>query len=66
MGKVHGSLTRAGKVRKQTPPVEKKERLRKLVVGRAKKRKQYQKRYTVLVGDSAARKKFKPNKQEMK
>ena len=42
MGKVHGSLTRAGKVRKQTPKVEKKERIRKLVCGRAKKRTQYQ------------------------
>ena len=45
MGKVHGSLTRAGKVRKKTPKVDKKERPRKLVVGRAKKRKQYQKDY---------------------
>ena len=26
MGKKHGSLTRAGKVRKQTPKVEKKEK----------------------------------------
>ena len=39
MGKKHGSLTRAGKVRKQTPKVEKKERLKKLPVGRAKKRR---------------------------
>ena len=38
MGKKHGSLTRAGKVRKQTPKVEKKERPKKLPVGRAKKR----------------------------
>jgi small subunit ribosomal protein S30e len=67
MGKVHGSLTRAGKVRKQTPKVEKKERPRKLVVGRAKKRKQYQKRYAILLPDaSAARKKFKPNRQQVK
>jgi small subunit ribosomal protein S30e len=67
MGKVHGSLTRAGKVRKQTPKVEKKERPRKLAVGRAKKRKQYQKRYAILLPDaSAARKKFKPNRQQGK
>ena len=67
MGKVHGSLTRAGKVRKQTPKVEKKERVKKLVVGRAKKRKQYQKKYSILLPDnSAARKKFKPNKQQIK
>ena len=39
MGKKHGSLTRAGKVRKQTPKVEKKERPKKLTVGIAKKRK---------------------------
>lgn len=65
MGKVHGSLTRAGKVRKQTPKVEKKERLRKIPVGRAKKRKTYQKRYTILLPENRdARKKFKPNKQQ--
>ena len=44
MGKVHGSLTRNGKVRNQAPKVEKQERARKLVVGRAKKRLQYKKR----------------------
>ena len=63
MGKVHGSLTRAGKVRKQTPKVEKKERLRKIPVGRAKKRKQYTKKYAILLPENSAnRKKFKPNK----
>jgi small subunit ribosomal protein S30e len=68
MGKVHGSLTRAGKVRKQTPKVEKKERPKKLSVGRAKKRTQYQKRYAILVPEAtaAAKKKFKPNKQQAK
>ncbi len=67
MGKVHESLTRAGKVRKQTPKVEKKERPKKLVVGRAKKRSQYQKRYAVIIpGATAAdKKKFKPNKQQI-
>ena len=54
MGKKLGSLTRAGKVRKQTPKVEKKERPKKLL-GRAKKRKQYFKRYTVIIDN-------KPNK----
>ena len=44
MGKVHGNLTRNGKVRRQAPKVEKQERARKLVVGRAKKRFQYKKR----------------------
>jgi small subunit ribosomal protein S30e len=65
MGKVHGSLTRAGKVRKQTPKVEKKERIRKIVVGRAKKRKQYKKKYAVIAPEATAqaKKKFKPNRQ---
>lgn len=66
MGKVHGSLTRAGKVRKQTPKVEKKERIKKIVVGRAKKRLQFRKKYAILVADSSTRKKFKPNKQQIK
>ena len=67
MGKVHGSLTRAGKVRKQTPKVEKKDRLSKIVVGRAKKRKQYQRRYAVLLPSAGGKKqKFKPNKQEQR
>lgn len=65
MAKQHGSITRAGKVKKQTPKVDKKERLRKLVIGRAKKRKQFQKKASVLSPDAtaAARKKFKCNKQ---
>ena len=44
MGKVHGSMARAGKVRNQTPKVEKTERARKRQTGRAKKRLQYKKR----------------------
>ena len=44
MGKLHGSLTRNGKVRRQAPKVDKQERSKKLVMGRAKKRLQYQKR----------------------
>ena len=67
MGKVHGSLTRAGKVRKATPKVEKKERPKKLPVGRAKRRRQYQRRYAVLLPSVGGKKqKFKPNKQELK
>jgi len=38
MGKLHGSLARAGKVRKQTPKVAKKERLKKNPKGKSKKR----------------------------
>uniref|UniRef100_A0A1B6F5T0 Ubiquitin-like domain-containing protein n=1 Tax=Cuerna arida TaxID=1464854 RepID=A0A1B6F5T0_9HEMI len=42
-GKVHGSLSRAGKVRGQTPKVEKKEK-KKPKTGRAKRRLQYNRR----------------------
>jgi small subunit ribosomal protein S30e len=68
MGKQHGSLTKAGKVRKQTPHVEKKDRPKKLPVGRAKKRKQYFKRYAVIIPEATAatKKKFKANKQKVK
>lgn len=67
MGKKHGSLTRAGKVRKQTPKVEPKERPKKVPVGRAKKRKQYSKRYSVIIPEAtaAAKKKYKANRQEL-
>ena len=44
VGKKHGSLARNGKVRNQAPKVEKQERLKKLIVGRAKKRLQYKRR----------------------
>ena len=65
MAKQHGSINRAGKVKKQTPKVEKKDRLRKLAVGRARKRKQFQKKAAVLAPEAtaAARKQFKHNKQ---
>lgn len=43
-GKVHGSLARAGKVRSQTPKVEKQEKKRKKT-GRAKRRLQYNRRF---------------------
>lgn len=43
-GKVHGSLARAGKVRNQTPKVDKMEK-KKLPTGRAKKRLQYKRRF---------------------
>ena len=68
MGKKHGSLTRAGKVRKQTPKVEPKERPKKLPVGRAKKRKQFATRHAVLLptASAAAKKKFKANRQQIK
>ena len=43
MGKVHGSLARAGKVKGQTPKVEKQEK-KKTPKGRAKKRILYNRR----------------------
>ncbi|CAL9084411.1 unnamed protein product, partial [Musa textilis] len=50
MGKVHGSLARAGKVRGQTPKVEKKDKPED-PRGRAFKRKQYTRRFvTAVVG----------------
>ncbi|KAI6238812.1 40S ribosomal protein S30 [Aphelenchoides fujianensis] len=45
-GKVHGSLARAGKVRAQTPKVDKQEKKKKKR-GRAFRRQQYNKRTTV-------------------
>ena len=47
-GKVHGSLARAGKVRSQTPKVEKQEKKKKKT-GRAKKRMQYNRRFANIV-----------------
>ena len=44
LGKIHGSIARNGKVRNQAPKVEKQERVKKLIVGRAKKRLQYKRR----------------------
>ena len=59
MGKVHGSLARAGKVRNQTPKAEKQEK-KKRAVGRAKKRVQYNRRHVNVVKSG---KKEGPNKQ---
>ncbi|KAJ2756152.1 40S ribosomal protein S30, partial [Coemansia nantahalensis] len=42
-GKVHGSLARAGKVKNQTPKVERQEHAKK-ATGRAKKREMYNRR----------------------
>ena len=45
MGKVHGLLTRAGKVKGQTHNVGKQEDKNKMPRGRAKKSMQYNRRY---------------------
>lgn len=44
LGKVHGSLARAGKVKNQTPKVSKQEK-KKALTGRAKKRMQFNRRF---------------------
>ena len=49
MGVKHGSLTRAGKVKKQTPKVDRMERVKKLVKGRALKRIKFNRRYQNVV-----------------
>ncbi|CAL2274166.1 unnamed protein product [Prunus armeniaca] len=52
MGKVHGSLARAGKVRGQTPKVAKQDKKKK-PRGRAHKRMQYNRRF-VTAGNTTA------------
>jgi len=54
-GKVHGSLARAGKVKGQTPKVEKKEK-RKKKTGRAKRRMQYNRRFVNVVASFGRKK----------
>ena len=54
-GKVHGSLARAGKVRGQTPKVDKQEKKKKRT-GRAKRRMQYNRRFVNVVQTFGRRK----------
>ncbi|XP_029635393.2 uncharacterized protein LOC115210796 [Octopus sinensis] len=54
-GKVHGSLARAGKVKGQTPKVEKQEK-KKQKTGRAKRRMQYNRRFVNVVAGFGRRK----------
>ena len=60
MGKVHGSLAQAGKVRNNTPKVQKMEKP-KPVRGRARIRKLYNKRFLSVNPES--KKKVGPNSQ---
>lgn len=53
----HGSINRAGKVRKQTPKIEQKEVYSKKKVGRAAKRNLYNKRINQPM-------KYSPNSQK--
>jgi small subunit ribosomal protein S30e len=57
MGKVHGSLARAGKVKGQTPKVEKQEKKKK-VTGRAKKRMLYNRRFVNAVASFGGKRKM--------
>ncbi|KAF8472655.1 ribosomal protein S30 [Kalaharituber pfeilii] len=59
MGKVHGSLARAGKVKSQTPKVEKQEKP-KSPKGRAKKRILYTRRF-INVTLTGGKRKMNPN-----
>ncbi|ESO02527.1 hypothetical protein HELRODRAFT_188740 [Helobdella robusta] len=59
-GKVHGSLARAGKVKGQTPKVEKQEKKKKKT-GRAKRRMQYNRRFVNVVAGFGRKK--GPNSQ---
>ncbi|KAI8610708.1 ribosomal protein S30, partial [Chytriomyces sp. MP71] len=58
-GKVHGSLARAGKVKGQTPKVEKQEK-KKTPKGRAKKRLLYTRRFVNAVAGFGKRR-MNPN-----
>ncbi len=61
---MHGSLTRAGKVKKQTPAAPKKERHHRTKTGRAKRRVKYNKRFSnVVVGKK--RQGLNPQKKEI-
>jgi len=55
MGKVHGSLARAGKVKRQTPKVPKMDKKKKMT-GRHKKRMQYARRFVNVIKGPDAKK----------
>ncbi|KAK6825847.1 hypothetical protein PG990_002831 [Apiospora arundinis] len=60
MGKVHGSLARAGKVKSQTPKVEAQEKP-KTPKGRAHKRDIYTRRFVNTSDAPGAKRKMNPN-----
>jgi small subunit ribosomal protein S30e len=59
MGKVHGSLARAGKVKSQTPKVEKQEKKKKKT-GRAKKRILYNRRFVNVTNIIGGKRRMNP------
>jgi small subunit ribosomal protein S30e len=64
MGKVHGGLSRAGKVKGQTPKVEPEDKKKK-VTGRAARRAQYNARF-VNVTNVVGGKTYGPNSNALK
>ncbi|KAF2116595.1 ribosomal protein s30 [Lophiotrema nucula] len=60
MGKVHGSLARAGKVKSQTPKVEPQEK-KKTPKGCAKKRLTYTRRFVNVTAMPGGKRKMNPN-----
>lgn len=64
MGKKHGTLAKAGKVRNQTPKVDKKVHEKRIKLGRAKKRIQFKRRFLISAGPK--NKKLGPNSQMKK
>ncbi|KIK93005.1 hypothetical protein PAXRUDRAFT_829414 [Paxillus rubicundulus Ve08.2h10] len=63
MGKVHGSLARAGKVKSQTPKVEKQEK-KKTPKGRAKKRMLYNRRFVNVTTLPGGKRRMNPNPEK--
>ncbi|TFY63732.1 hypothetical protein EVG20_g6195 [Dentipellis fragilis] len=63
MGKVHGSLARAGKVKSQTPKVEKQEK-KKTPKGRAKKRILYNRRFVNVTTLPGGKRRMNPNPEK--
>ncbi|KAL4065953.1 ribosomal protein S30-domain-containing protein [Scleroderma yunnanense] len=63
MGKVHGSLARAGKVKSQTPKVEKQEK-KKTPKGRAKKRILYNRRFVNVTSLPGGKRRMNPNPEK--
>ncbi|KAI7871671.1 40S ribosomal protein S30 [Spinellus fusiger] len=60
MGKVHGSLARAGKVKSQTPKVAKQEK-KKAKTGRAKKRQVYNRRFVNVTTTIGGKRRMNPS-----
>lgn len=63
MGKVHGSLARAGKVKSQTPKVEKQEKPR-MPRGRAYKRMVYNRRFVNATFTPSGKRRMNPNPEK--